>query len=72
MASTTRPRSSHPWPPWATTGDIDKAGHGLSVFQAVALAINRPLIERIGRFVEASMILGIGCTYRQHLIDERI
>jgi hypothetical protein len=37
-----------------------------------ALAINPILIERFERFVEASMILGIGCSYRQHLIDERI
>jgi hypothetical protein len=52
-------------------GALDRAFR-TAVFQAVALAINRLLIERFGRFVEGSMILGFGCSYRQHLIDERI
>jgi hypothetical protein len=33
---------------------------------------SRILTECLGHFVESSIILGIGCTYRQHLIDERI
>jgi hypothetical protein len=46
---------------------------GMSVlFQAYSVAINPPCVERFGRFPEASMISGIGCIYRQHLIDEWI
>jgi len=33
---------------------------------------SRILTECLGHFVKSSIILGIGCTYRQHLIDERI
>ena len=33
---------------------------------------SRILTECLGHFVKSSIILGIGCTYRQHLIDARI